>query len=188
MRAAPYLASEDSALLRKTLASLTGGTCLEIGAGNGGNLIALSKNFGVAVGSDVVRPGMKDWSSAGAEFVVSDLAACFRDGTFDMVAFNPPYIQSEEVEDSAVDAGREDEVPLAFLREALRVVKRSGAVIMLLSSSNSIARVKEECGRNGFTLTPLEGKHLFFEELRVYRAEAAPTGLGSTQARFDSQR
>lgn len=170
MKRAPYIASEDSALLRKAIEARSGRACLEIGAGNGGTLVKLSKNFELSVGSDIVRPDMEDWSGAGADYVLSDLATCFRDGTFDTVLFNPPYLPSEGIEDPAVDAGRDDEVPLAFLREALRVVKGSGSVIMLLSRENLPDKFRWECEQKGFSLAQIEGRHLFFEEISVYEA------------------
>jgi len=170
MNATPYLSSEDSTLLRKAIRGLSGRACLEIGAGNGGNLVAVSRDFQLAVGTDLVGPGMDDWSQAGANFLLSDLASCFRDETFDMVMFNPPYLSSEEIEDPAVDAGREGEVTLAFLREALRVVRGSGVVLMILSQGNPLESVRTECERRGFKLTRIESVRLFFEELTVYRA------------------
>jgi release factor glutamine methyltransferase len=173
MNATPYAASEDSSLLRRAVGSRSGRACLEIGAGNGGILVAASKNFELVVGSDLVRPEMGDWSDAGTNYVLADLAACFRDEIFDVVAFNPPYLPSEGVKDRAVDAGRDGEVPLAFLREAFRVVKDSGTILMLLSAETPIDRIKAECNRRNFRLTRTDSKHLFFEELAVYRADRA---------------
>jgi release factor glutamine methyltransferase len=173
MRPEPYLASEDSALLRRELRPYAGEACLEIGAGNGGNLVGLARSFGTAVGTDVVRPGMTDWSPAGGDFVLCDRASCFRDGTFDLVAFNPPYLWSDEIEDRAVDGGTEGRVPLAFLREALRVVKSSGRILMLLNDENPVDRFEEECGQSGFELVRKARKRLFYEELSVYEARRA---------------
>jgi len=172
MSAPAYLASDDSALLRRAIEGHSGQTCLEIGAGNGGNLIAFSGGYGLAVGTDLVRPEMNDWSGAGANYLLADLASCFRDETFDAVVFNPPYLRSEKVEDVAVDAGLEGEVPLAFLREALRVVKSTGFVLMLLSQDSPLERVREECARKAFRLTRTESTRMFFEELSVYKASA----------------
>jgi release factor glutamine methyltransferase len=121
---------------------------------------------------------MADWSEAGAGFVLADLAACFRDGTFDLVMFNPPYLPSDGVEDPAVDAGREAEIPLGFLREALRVVADSGTVVMLLGTDSPVARIQEECERRGFRLARVEEMHLFFEDLVIYEASRAGRTVG----------
>jgi release factor glutamine methyltransferase len=173
MRPGPYLASEDSALLRSALQHYTGKASLEIGAGNCGNLVELLKSFDLAVGTDIERPVMTDWSNAGGDFVLCDLASCFKDGTFDLVAFNPPYLQSDEICDRAVEGGKEGQVPLAFMREALRVVKGSGRILMLLSDENAVDRFEEECRQRGFELVRRARKHLFYEELSVYEARRA---------------
>jgi release factor glutamine methyltransferase len=90
----PYLASEDSALLRSALGAYSGETCLEIGAGNGGNLLSLSERFDMVVGTDVVRPDMDDWKEKGPSYVLADGGSCLKDAAFDLVAFNPPYLKT----------------------------------------------------------------------------------------------
>jgi release factor glutamine methyltransferase len=170
MSTRPYLASDDSALLRSTLEGYSGSRCLEIGAGNGGNLIDLSRSFDLTVGSDLTRPGMGDWSLAGADYVLTDRAGCFRDGTFDLVVFNPPYLPSNGVDDPATDGGERGDVPLGFLREALRVVKSSGKTLMLLSEENPVDEFKAECNRRGFGLRRVATRRLFYEALTVYEA------------------
>jgi release factor glutamine methyltransferase len=173
MKPGPYLASEDSALLRRALQQYKGKACLEIGAGNGGNLVGLLKSFDLAVGTDIERPVMTDWSTVGGDFVLCHLASCFKDRTFDLVAFNPPYLQSGEIDDLAVDGGKEGQVPLTFMREALRVVKSSGRILMLLNDENPVNRFQEECRQRGFELVRRARKHLFYEELSVYEARRA---------------
>jgi len=172
MSGTPYMASEDSALLRKALEGESGGTCLEIGAGNGGNLVDLSKRFSLVVGTDIVRPAMSDWREADANYVLADGASCLRDSTFDLVAFNPPYLASDEFGDAAVEGGRGLEVPKAFLRGALRAVKRSGRVVFLLSDEADVEDFRGECRKLGFRLEKLRSERHFFEELAVYQARA----------------
>lgn len=171
-----YISSEDSALLRSALRGRAGGRCLEIGAGNTGGLVELSGRFEHAVGSDILKPEMGDWRDAGADFVLADRAGCFRDKIFDLVFFNPPYVPSDTIEDSAVDAGKEDDVPLAFLRDALRVVKDSGKVLMLVYGEKPSYELEGECERKGFQLAKVGETHVFYEDLSVYEAA---TGLRS---------
>jgi release factor glutamine methyltransferase len=173
-----YLASEDSFLLRRVLRRFSGQTCLEIGAGNGGNLLELAKSFGFAVGTDIVPPEMP---SGGGEFVLADRASCFRDSVFDLVAFNPPYLPSEEVEDAAVDGGRDGvDATVAFLEEAVRVVKATGTILILLSSQNPMERIELICREHGLTMTLEESERLFYESLAVYSIRRAPQKVAST--------
>jgi len=167
-----YLASEDSLLLRRVLQRFTGQSCLEIGSGNGGNLSELVRRFTFVVGTDIVRPEMP---SGRGEFVLADRATCFRDSTFDLVAFNPPYLPSEEVEDPAVDGGRDGvDAALAFLEEAVRVMKSTGTILILLSSYNPRERIELICRKHGLTMTLEESERLFYENLAVYSIRRAP--------------
>lgn len=167
-----YLASEDSALLRRALEGRSGERFLEIGAGNGGNLAQVADRFHLAVGTDLVRPIMTDWKGAGANFVVADGGSCMRDGVFDLVAFNPPYIPGP-IEDRAVDGGLSLEVPKKFLREALRAAKRGGEVVFVLNDEAELEEFHRIALGRGFRLRPLASKKLFFEELTAYLASAS---------------
>ncbi|MDG6959221.1 MAG: methyltransferase domain-containing protein [Nitrososphaerota archaeon] len=169
MSEGPYLASEDSALLRAALVGYSGKSCLEIGAGNGGNLIALAKGFEIVVGTDVVKPSMADWREK-SDFVLADRAACLRSGSFDLVTFNPPYLEGDETGDVAVEGGRRLEVPRAFLSEAFRVVKGDGKVVFLVNGAMDVEEVRAACGEWGFGLRLLTSHRVFFEVLSVYEA------------------
>lgn len=174
----PYLAAEDSALLRKELAKYGGGRALEIGAGNGGNLIALSGKFKQVAGTDLVRPGMSDWRESGTDYLLADGAACFRDGTFDLVAVNPPYLPGGAVEDPAVDGGPGLVVAKALLSEALRVVKEDGSILLLLNDRARVLEFEGICLSRGFALKIIATRHVFFEELAVYEAAPMEPSLG----------
>ena len=170
MSGRPYLSSEDSRLLREALGPYSGERYLEIGAGNAGGLVKLSKRFSTVVGTDIVRPSMSDWREAGASVVLTDGASCLRDGSFDLVAFNPPYLPVVVGGDVAVEGGEELEVPKRFLSEALRVVAPGGRVVMLLNDSSPMGPFEEECAKRGFRLQVLAKRRVFFEELTVYEA------------------
>jgi release factor glutamine methyltransferase len=167
-----YLASEDSLLLRRVLLKFSGQTCLEIGSGNGGNLSELVKRFSFVVGTDIVRPEMP---MGGSEFVLADRASCFRNSTFDLVAFNPPYLPSEDVKDPAVDGGRDGvDAAVAFLEEAVRVVKGTGTIVILLSSYNPRERIELICREHGLAMTLEDSEMLFYENIAVYGIRSAP--------------
>ena len=168
----PYTSSVDSALLRSVLRGLSGEACLEMGAGNCGNLVELRKKFQLVVGTDLVRPAASDWKGRGIEFLLADTASCLRSETFDLVAFNPPYLAVEVSSDQAVAGGIGLEVPKAFLREALRVVRRTGRIIFLLNDEADVTEFEEICSRMSFALTRIAKRRVFFEELSVYSASA----------------
>ncbi len=173
MSGEPYLSAEDSRLLREALSGYRGEVFMEIGAGNGGAVVQMAGKFGVSVGVDLVKPSMADWSEAGGDFVLANCASCVRDGCADLVAFNPPYLAGEG--DVAVEGGEGLEVPMKFLKEALRVVKPEGRVVFLLNDEARLDGFEEECSRRGFGMRVVSRRRVFFEELAVY--EAAPLGL-----------
>jgi release factor glutamine methyltransferase len=186
MSGRPYLASDDSALLREAIRGRTGKRFLEVGAGNCGNLVEASEMFDVVVGTDLVRPSMQDWRKPGVDFVLADGAACVREGAFDLVAFNPPYLAVEETGDKAVEGGGGLEVPKKFLRDALRAVKEEGEVLMLLNDEARLEEFVEACERKGFGLKKVASRRGFFEELAVYEASSAgrdARGVGGGPAR-----
>ena len=168
-----YISSEDSALLRGALQGLSGGSCLEIGAGNCGNLLQLKKGFGLVVGTDLMRPAATDWKGKGIDFVLAEGASCLRSGSFDLVAFNPPYIPVKVSDDRAVEGGARLEVPKSFLREALRTVKVTGRVVFILNDDADIGEFEAICAENSFELERVANRRVFFEELAVYSAAAA---------------
>jgi len=173
----PYVSSQDSSLLREAIRGRSGGSSLEIGTGNAGGLIELAKGYDTAVGTDLVAPEAVDWKRGRGSFVLADAASCFRDDCFDLVVFNPPYLPSRTIEDPAVDGGVGGiEVPLHFLREAFRVVKRDGKILMLLSNDNPTKEVERECSSRGFKLTRVAEKKLFFEELYVFEVASGSPG------------
>jgi methylase of polypeptide subunit release factors len=174
MSSQPYLASDDSAFLRGTLMGYHGKSCLEIGAGNAGNLSALTERFRTVVGTDLVRPSMADWKAKGANFVLADGSSCIRDSCVDLVAFNPPYLAEGGTGDRTVEGGEKLEVPKRFLADAVRVVRPKGKVVMLLNGDADVGKMESELARRGFRMKRLASKRLFFEELSVYEAWATP--------------
>jgi release factor glutamine methyltransferase len=140
----------------------------------------LARGFETVVGTDVVSVAQAVESKDGSEAILADRATCFRDGIFDLVAFNPPYLPSAGIEDRAVDGGRGGlEVPLAFLEEALRVSKADAPIVLLLSSESDLEEFARRAGELGLSVAEKARKELFFETLFVYevrkrRAPGAP--------------
>lgn len=170
-----YLPAEDTHLLMEVLRGDYGGTCLEMGFGSGAVVASVAGRFDLAVGTDVVSLESARLSRArGVELVLADRATCFRERSFDLVFFNPPYLPSRGVSDVAVDGGAGGiEVPTAFLREALRVVRPGGSVLALLSDDGDLAGFERRCRETGAELELAGERKLFFERLVVYRLRPA---------------
>ena len=164
-----YLPAEDTYLLRDALEPFSGDSCLEIGFGSGAVLASVSGRFRLAVGTDVI--GLEEARLAlgpRAELVLADRATCFRDGVFDLVFFNPPYLPSGPIEDEAVDGGPTGvEVPVSFLEEALRVLRGGGTIVALLSTEGDLESFLSHCSNLGLAVESVSEKRLFYETLSV---------------------
>src|SRR5271165_6374910 len=135
----PYVYAEDSKLLGEVISDLyESDSFLELGAGNGGNLLKAKEKFRLVVGTEINKEVRKDFPSS-VELIIADTASCFRAASFDVVAFNPPYVPSDEIVDKTTDGGRNGmEIPKKFLSSALEVLKKDGRILIVVSSEGSI--------------------------------------------------
>lgn len=167
----PYAPNGDTLLLIEGISAIRQAKALEIGAGAGyvARELALRNEYVVATELDPaslrrakeVLRGLSDR----VDLVRCDRARPLRDELFDLVCFNPPYVPSESVQDLATDAGPKAEVPLAFLSEALRVLKKGGRVLFVISTATPAGPLLEAMRRFGVSLSLLDRRHLFFEDL-----------------------
>lgn len=166
---ARYLPAQDTYILRDALVPFSGDSCLEIGFGSGAVLASVSGRFRLAVGTDII--GLKEAGLAlgpQVELVIADRATCFRDGVFELVFFNPPYLPSWPIEDEAVDGGPTGiEVPVTFLEESLRVLREEGTIVALLSSEGDLESFLSHCSMLGLAVESVAEKRLFYETLSV---------------------
>lgn len=164
-----YQPSEDTSTLARALRGYGGESCLELGFGSGAILQALVPRFRMVVGTDILSVAQAAFAKGEVEVVLADRATCFRNMSFDLVTFNPPYLPSENVQDTAVDGGKGGiEVPISFLREALRVVKPNGKVVLLLSDEGDIEGFREFCESEGLVVRQVASAGVFFENLLVF--------------------
>ncbi len=169
-----YQPSEDTSTLARALRDYTGESCLEMGFGSGAILDTLVPRFRTVVGTDILSVAQAAAAKGGAEVVLADRATCFRDKSFDLVTFNPPYLPSERIEDTTVDGGKGGiQIPLSFLDEALRVVKQQGKVVLLLSDEGDVDGFREFCAGKGLAVRQIARTGVFFENLLVFEIRRA---------------
>ncbi len=166
-----YPVSEDSELLLSAVTVAPGERFLEVGVGGG--LVSLhAARFTGVVASDVnpaaVRLAAR--SAAAHDLTVRtvrcDLMGALR-GPFDVVAFNPPYLEGNPVDHAdrawAGGAGG-SEVALRFLADLPRVLAPRGRAYLLLANHD---RAAEALARSRFRVRVLASRNLFFERLDV---------------------
>jgi release factor glutamine methyltransferase len=174
-----YQPAEDSLLLAETaVAELSPRDCvLEVGTGSGYVAATVADEVGSrVVGSDLNPYACMQASDRGVPVVRADLVSAFRDGAFDVVLFNPPYLPRDE------DAARDDwmevalsggesgrEVVEPFLDAAGRVLAPDGYVLLLVSTLTGVEEVVEYAGERGFSAAAVREESYSFETLSVLK-------------------
>lgn len=169
-----YPPSEDTLLLLEAIDLRGASTFLEVGSGTG--LVALHAARECDVVATDVNPHAvalirrnADANDLSLGVVRSDLVEGLR-GTFDVIAFNPPYlpvVEGKEWLERSWSGGPDgNEVILIFLDQIGSLLSGDGVLYLLLSSHNHRALRR---ARQLYDVTPVVRQSLFFEEIVVYR-------------------
>jgi len=180
-----YSPSEDSFLLEKEILKLDlkGKICLDLGAGSGVQAIAMLKaNASVIVCADINPLALikskenvldflskhKEYSKTTLIFLESNLFSSLNNYKFDFIAFNPPYVPSEEIKWVDLDGGKDGrEVINKFLSSFANYLSSKGEVLLLISSLNKPLEIKSILKKKGFLTKKISSQRIFFEELIV---------------------
>jgi release factor glutamine methyltransferase len=179
-----YGAAEDSHLLARAAVTRveSADLVLDVGTGSGYVGATVAETCGARVlGSDLNPHACRRAHDSGIEAVRADLVEPFREGAFDWVLFNPPYLPTTG------DEGRNDWMERAlsggesgrgvvdpFLDTVRRVLAPDGAVLLLVSSLTGIDAVRDRARTNGLTTREVTEESFPFERLVVLLLE--PTG------------
>jgi len=179
-----YGAAEDSHLLARAAVTRveSADLVLDVGTGSGYVGATVAETTGARVlGSDLNPHACRRARDSGIEAVRADLVEPFREGTFDWVLFNPPYLPTTDEEGrndwmeralSGGESGREVVDP--FLDTVRQVLAPGGAVLLLVSSLTGIDAVRDRARTNGLTTRVVSEESFPFERLVVLLLE--PTG------------
>lgn len=182
-----YQPAEDSALLASAAVDLVreGDRVLEVGTGSG--WIAERVREGIdarVVASDLNPHACRQARDRGLEVVRADLVSGFRASTFDLVAFNPPYLPTDpenewgdwmEAALSGGETGRRLVEP--FLADVARVLAPAGNVLLLVSSLTDREAVEALAADAGFATEAVREEAYPFETLWVLQlSRASPNG------------
>jgi release factor glutamine methyltransferase len=179
METTVYQPAEDSRLLAEAAVEHASGRTLEVGTGSGwvAERIAAETDATV-VASDYNPAACRQARDRGLAVVRADLVAPFRAGSFDTVAFNPPYLPTDpdnEWDDpmeralSGGESGRE--VIRPFLDTVGRVLRPGGVVLLLVSSLTGFETVVAHAETRGFGVETVAQESYPFETLSILRLE-----------------
>jgi len=162
-----YAPAEDTFFLLDSLPRASG-SALEIGCGSCYIIAHINAKF--KVGCDIRRPSNLHGDF---NFVLCDGKRLpFRNNSFELIFFNPPYLPSNGVQDPAVDGGKGGiEIAIHFLEESVGVLKGNGHIFTVLSSLSDLNMFRKKLKELKLSFYEKE-KKLFFEELHVFNIYA----------------
>jgi len=173
-----YNPSDDSYLLLKVVEVPPDGSLLEMGAGTG--LVAVhAARLGAKVTAVDINPHAIDCARRNAarnnvrlETVRGDLFDKVP-GSFDVIAFNPPYLPGETTSTTWIEkawSGGEEgsEVAVRFLQDAWRHLNPGGRIYMILSSTGGLMSVLK-AAKERYRAEMLIEQRMFFESIFAYK-------------------
>lgn len=179
-----YEPAEDSALLATAARDAVGAgeRVLDVGTGSGYVAARVAETGAAVVGSDRNPHACRRARDAGVPAVRADLLAAFREGAFDAVLFNPPYLPTDpdhEWDDwmeQALSGGPEGRAVVEpFLDDVARVLAPGGRVFLLVSTLTDLDAVREYARERGLSSEVVAEESRPFERLVVLRLWPAGT-------------
>jgi len=190
-----YLPAEDSWLLEECILkeNLIGKKCLDLGTGSGIQGIAMLKRGAKeVVFSDINSVALKESKKNILKYILeqkkkgtqftgqsmplvkikkSNLFSSLKKEKFDFIAFNPPYVPSDEIKWVDLDGGENGRETIdKFLESFSTHLNKKGVLLLLVSSLNKPNEIKSKLKKLGFSVKIVGGKKLFFEELLIIRS------------------
>jgi len=171
-----YQPAEDSKLLADAVVESVeaGDRLLDVGTGSGYVAHRAREAGASVVGSDLNPHACRQAAEAGIPVVRADLTTAFRDGVFDVVTFNPPYLPTapeQEWDDwmeRALSGGEDGRAAIApFLDDVGRVLAPDGTAFLLVSTLTDPDVVRERAAENGLSTTEVASESHTFERLLV---------------------
>ena len=173
-----YQPAEDSDLLARTARERveSGDRVLDVGTGSGYVAAELADAGAEAVGVDLSPLAVRQAADNGVPVVRGDLVAPFRDDTFDLVAFNPPYLPTPEAAEwddwmEHALSGGEDGRRLVdpFLESVGRVLAPGGEALLLVSSLTDPDAVRAHAREQGLRSESIASEKHPYEKLVILR-------------------
>ncbi|WP_408958082.1 HemK2/MTQ2 family protein methyltransferase [Natrinema sp. 74] len=172
-----YQPAEDSQLLAEAVCERLAGDALVLEVGTGSGYVAgqiADETDARVIASDLNPHAVRQARSEDVETVRADLVAPFRDGTFDAVVFNPPYLPTDpenEWDDwmeRALSGGEDGRAVIdPFLETVGRVLAPDGVSYLLVSSLTGVDDVVERAGEEGFSAVAVADESFPFETLTI---------------------
>ena len=168
--AEPYPPSEDTLFLADYIKNESGEFALDIGTGSGYLAAILEKSFSLVVGTDLIFNVLKKQEYFATNNVCCNGADAINQ-QFDLVICNMPYLNTDDVSDVRTDGGKDGlEIPIKIIDSAKSRIKLGGKFVYVTSSLSDFKKLISYTKLEGFDVSILAKKKLFFEELILVKA------------------
>ena len=166
----PYPPSEDTFFLADYIKNEKGESALDIGTGSGYLAALLEESFSFVVGTDLSFNVLKKQKYFTTNTICCNGADALNQ-QFDLVICNMPYLNTDEVSDVRTDGGKDGlEIPIKIIDSAKSRIKLGGKFIYVTSSLSDFKKLISYTKLEGFDVSILAKKKLFFEELILVKA------------------
>ncbi|PSP61264.1 methyltransferase [Halobacteriales archaeon QH_7_66_37] len=172
-----YQPAEDSRLLADAVVDHVSpdDRVLDVGTGSGYVGVRVQSEAGAfVVGSDLNPDACRQAASNGLTVVRGDMVEPFRDGSFDVVCCNPPYLPTppeqewDDPMERALSGGPEGRAVVdPFLASVGRVLKPGGEAFLLISTLTGPDEVRDTAADNGLQSSVVAEESHPFERLLV---------------------
>ncbi|MBS3061532.1 MAG: methyltransferase [Candidatus Diapherotrites archaeon] len=178
-----YPIGEDSELLSSALFIPKNASCLDLGCGTGIQGITMAKQGAKKITFGDINPNalenarinvLQNHVKTRVSFVQTDVFSNVSE-SFDVIAFNPPYVPSDDIQWIETDGGKKGRKILdRFLETVSDHLSPAGEVFFLQTSLNGTKKTEEILRKKGFRFEIICRQKLFFEELLVFHAQKNP--------------
>ena len=166
----PYPPSEDTFFLADYIKNEKGECALDIGTGSGYLAAILEKSFSLVVATDLVFNVLIIHEYFTTNNVCCNGADAINQ-QFDLVICNMPYLNTDDVSDVRTDGGKDClEIPIKIIDSAKSRIKLGGKFVYVTSSLSDFKILISNTKLEGFDVSIIAKKKLFFEELILVKA------------------
>ena len=165
-----YPPSEDTFFLADHIKNESGESALDIGTGSGYLASILEKSFSLVIGTDLIFNVLRKRVYFTSNNVCCNGADAINQ-QFDLIVCNMPYLNTDEISDVRTDGGKDGlEIPMKIIDSAKPRIKPGGKLIYVTSSLSDFKKLVSYTELDGFDVSILAKKKLFFEELLLVEA------------------